>query len=164
MRIKITKESLIYDISNYAYIVASMYEDMAKPCPYVRITDICEAGNRDRVARVLGLAYARIMDILSPVTDIPAPRMEHDFSKEIHDYIFSFCSKMTVNSLTPQRKLKIKETVREFMVCMVIADWLGTILPEAADIWKERMEECESALAASVASLTSPLRRIIPPM
>lgn len=154
----------MYDIANQAYIIASVYENMEKPVPYVRITDICESGNQDRVARVLGLAYARLADLLSPVLDVMLPRLEYDYSKNIHDYEFTFSPHKCGLTISPEKKLKIKETIREFMVCMVLADWLGTVLPIAADIWKDRAQECVLALETAIFSINSGFRRRVMPM
>ena len=164
MKFKITRKSLMYDIANQAYIIASVYEDMEKDVAYARITDICEPGNRDRVARVLGLAYSRLADLLFPAMEIRVPGLEHDCSKNIHDYEFIFSREGPGSKLTMQKKLKIKETVREFMVCMVLADWMGSVMPVGADIWKERAEECISALTTAVFSINGGFRRRVEPM
>lgn len=158
----ITKKSLLYDIANLAYIIANMHKDLPEAVPYVRITDICEEGNRDRVARVLGLAWSHIAQLLAPISLPPPGPLRRDFSARVRDYRLTFRKR-----LSPQLKLKITETAREFMVCIVIADWLGMILPHSAAVWKSRMEKAGdllSTLVGEASGFTGAFTRKIPPL
>lgn len=150
---KITKDSLIYDISNMAYAIADTGEDCRHALHLVR--DICEEGNIDLVSRVLGLAYSNLLTVLLPLLSPPRINVNKDRSDSTHDYEFSFrkdgCFK---HKLCDGIKLKIKETAREYMVCMVLADWLGVTLPEMAGVWKYRMEEAYKSLKTIVSDIT----------
>ncbi|MCH5230142.1 MAG: hypothetical protein J1F12_09175, partial [Muribaculaceae bacterium] len=75
---KLKKSALIYDISNIAYVIADTGDDSSHILHKVR--DICEEGNLDRVSRILGLAYARLLTILSPVLNSPGMNLNHDFT------------------------------------------------------------------------------------
>lgn len=158
MRIK--RKALLYDIANMAYTIADTGEDNRHILHRVR--DICEDGNIDRVNRVLALAYSKVLTVLLPVL-IPNPQTEkrgngdevcsqHGEGEDFEIHLrkgrgFRFL-------LTKEREMNIKETVHEFMVCMVLADWLGVTLPEAADVWKFRAERCIEALKEIVVSLS----------
>ena len=135
----IRKKALIYDISNMAYVIADTGDDGNHSLHRVR--DICEAGNIDRVSRVLGIAYAKILALLSPLIETNCRDEAKDESAKVHDYPISFRDDGELKySLSPEKKLKIKELTHEFMVCMVLTDWLEVTFPVAADVWKDRME------------------------
>lgn len=150
---KLKHQSLLYDIENMAFVIADTVEKDRHALHCVR--DICREGNIDRVSRMLGLAYSKIMAVLSPVILSPGMSLEHDFSLHPHDYAINFKTTRAFRYvLTPEIKLKIKETAREYMVCMVLADWLGVTLPEAADVWKYRADLALEALAHTVSNLS----------
>lgn len=142
---KFTKKSLLYDIGNMAYLIADTGEYNRHTLHRVR--DICQDGNIDRVSRVLGLAYSRILGVFAPVLEKTCIDIDTDYSSQVHDYRLEFKNKPELNyRLTKEIILKIKETVREFMVCMVLKDWLEVTLPEAAPVWKYRAEKSFEAL------------------
>lgn len=150
---KIEYKALLYDIANMAYIIADTGQDYQHSLHRVR--DIVEEGNIDRVSRVLGLAYVQVLEILSPLLKSPRIDLCKDFSVEPHDYFINFRSVGDCRyTLTKEIKLRIKETVHEFMVCMVLKDWLGVTLPEAADVWKFRAEGCLQALKEIAAEVS----------
>ena len=147
---KIRKKALVYDISNIAYTIADTGEHDNHALHRVR--DICQEGNIDRVSRVLGLAYAIILDTLSPIVCCEKIDVDKDRSQTVYDYEINFRDDESMKyCLTAEKKLKIKETAHEFMVSKVMYDWLGIVLPMAADVWKERME-CLLASLKEIAS------------
>ena len=154
---KITKKTLVYDISNLAYVIADT--GFAEPHKLHQLRDICEAGNIDRVARLLGLAYSKALTVLSPVVSDCVPSASHDFSLSVRDYRFPLKRCGAARRLTPQRKLEMKETVREFMVCHVLADWLDITMPEVAESWRNRAGECIDRLSSMVNELSAAVFR-----
>lgn len=163
---KLLKKALLYDISNIAWTVAD--------CPGIethalhQVRDICQEGNIDRVSRVLGLAYSQILSVLFPILKAPGINIDRDISKHPRDYVLIFrddrCLKFF---LTQELKLRIKETCHEYMVAMVLADWLAITLPEAAEVWKERALACFEALreianSAMISSASSFRRKLSP--
>ena len=151
---KIRKKGLLYDIANMAYVIADTGDADRHVLHQVR--DICEEGNIDRVSRVLGLAYSQLLAVMIPVIESPRISVHHDFSATPHDYEFRLRTDGAMKFfLTKERQLKIKETCHEYMVCMVLADWLGTVFPIAADVWKFRMEGALESLKDLVNSLVT---------
>ena len=160
------KKALLYDIANLAYIIADTGETDNHSLHQVR--DICEEGNIDRVSRVLGLAYSQILSVLFPILQSPKIEINRDQSAQPHDYEISFrCDGALKYRLTSEKKLEIKETCHEYMVCMVLADWLGVVYPVAADVWRFRAEKAMEALRSKVTELvvsfTGGLRRSLSP-
>lgn len=164
---KLSKKALLYDISNMAYLIA----DTGEPLNHTlhRVRDICEDGNIDRVSRILGLAYAKILDVLAPVSESRHIKIDRDLSVSPHNYEIRFSSSGRFRfTLTSEKKLKIKEIAHEYMVCMVLCDWLEVTLPVAADVWKYRAESALDALENLVATVmysssSTTLRRRISP-
>lgn len=151
---RIRKKALLYDIANLAYVIADTGEDSNHILHKVR--DICEEGNIDRVSRVLGLAYTHVLSVLSPIIENHDRDLDKDYSVIPHNYEIKFKTEREFHfRLTPEKKLKIKECVHEFMVCMVLADWLGIVLPAAADVWKFRMQEAESQISSLCSGVTA---------
>ena len=151
---KILKKSLLYDISNMAYVIADTGENLNHTLHRVR--DVCQDGNIDRVARVLGLAYANVLSVLFPVLETPATNIDKENSAKVRDYEFNFRRDGNLcHGLTTERKLKIKETVHEYMVSLVLADWLGITLPAAADVWKYKAEEALESLGILISRILS---------
>lgn len=149
---KIKKKALLYDIANMAFVIADT-GDVSNHKLH-RVRDICEDGNIDRVSRILGLAYADILAVLLPVISMPRLDVNRDNSATPHDYEICFRKDAAIRySLTKERQLKIKETAHEYMVCMVLADWLAVTYPEAADVWKFRMEGAMDMLKETVAAV-----------
>ncbi|MCH5243242.1 MAG: hypothetical protein J1F67_12640 [Muribaculaceae bacterium] len=150
----IRKKALLYDIENMAFTIADTGENDRHTLHRVR--DICQDGNIDRVARVLGLAYAHLLTVLQPVLVSSRINIDKEESCQPHDYRFNLREQSPMKFLlTKERKLKIKETAHEFMVCMVLADWLAITLPEAADVWKFRAEGCLEVLKDLIATIVA---------
>ena len=151
---KLKKKALLYDIANMAYMIADTGEYLNHSLHRVR--DICEEGNIDRVSRVLGLAYANLLTALLPVITPRKIDLDKDTSADPHNYEICFRHDEAMKYvLTKEVQLKIKETSHEYMVCMVLADWLAVTLPEAADVWKFRMEKAYESVQDIVATVMS---------
>ena len=160
---RILKKALLYDIANMAFTIA----DCGDPANHSlhRVRDICEDGNIDRVSRILALAYANLLAALLPILKAPPkPGRDSDSHKKdcpgdeeterSRDYYFFFRKNGAMKFiLTKERELKIKEFAHEYMVCMVLADWLGVTLPEAADVWKFRAKGALEALKEESANM-----------
>lgn len=151
---KIQKKALLYDIANMAYLIADNGEPLNHGLHRVR--DICQEGNIDRVARILGLAYSDILSVLSPIIISPEIDITKDVSQTPRSYPIEFKDNEDLKyALTTEKKLKIKETSHEYMVSMVLADWLSVTYPPAADVWKYKFETAREHLHDLVAEVTS---------
>lgn len=152
MLIRISKAALIHDVANMAFVIADIYAGRYEGHGLHQVTDICQEGNIDRVARVAGLAFAKASSALSAIVVPETKKRILDLSAEVHDYVLRLrvCDGRHIPGFVKtSTAIRIKETLHEYMVCMILADWLGVTLPEAAPEWKERAERCLSALASS---------------
>lgn len=151
---KLLKKALLYDIANLAFLIADNGDPLNHSLHQVR--DICQEGNIDRVSRILGLAYSRIIDTLSPILSRNHINIDKDLSVVPHDYVINFRSGARLRyKLTDERKLRIKETAHEYMVAMVLADWLALTYPPAYDVWKYRADAAMQALTDAVADIST---------
>lgn len=150
---KISYKALLYDISNMAFVIADT--DDYSVHSHHRVRDIVQEGNIDRVSRVLGLSYAEILGVLSPIVKDPRIDIGKDISEEPRDYYINFREDGNLKyQLTKEKRLLIKETSHEYMVCRVLADWLGITLPAAADVWKFRGDTCMETLKEITTEMT----------
>lgn len=150
---KLKKKTLLYDVASIAYTIA----DTKEACHALHnVRDICQEGNIDRVSRILGLAYSQLLALLMPILQSPKLNPDHDNSMVPHDYEFCFrndsCMKFR---LTGELRLLIKETAHEYMVAMVLSDWLDITLPEAADVWKCKAETALESLKDILLEVTA---------
>lgn len=151
---KILKKSLIYDIENMAYVIADNHDHSDNAIH--RLRDICQDGNIDRVSRILGLAYSRLLTILFPILSPPLFDVNRDYSQIPHDYEFRFRTDRQLRFLlTKERQFHIKEAAHEYMVAMVLADWLEVTMPQAADVWKFKAENALSTLTDTMLEISS---------
>lgn len=134
MKITFSKESLLHDISNIAYVIADV-NGRADPHAVHQTFDIVERGNIDRVARMLCLAFAVAGEVLSPLLREKRPWKITDETAEPRNLILHFSPAFRLKEIL----LRLIETAtREFLVCHVIADWLTITLPDLAPLWREK--------------------------
>lgn len=154
------KESLLYDISNLAYVIADCEESGHHRLH--QVFDITEEGNVDRVARVMWLAFAKVQEVFSSSLVSVSPGPGRDFAAKVQDYSLVFSESIAVSQA---RLMKIKELLREYLVCTALADWLGITLAEVSSIWLRRAEAAfgELSLMASEISAGGELRRRLSP-
>ena len=175
MKFTFKKEKLLHDIANMAFVAADIRSGDSRAHSLHQAFDICEAGNVDRVARTLGLAYSQLRALLAPILHHAGmPDRFRDLSLQPHDYTFRLAlmsddGKFGKTPMNPEKIMMIKETAYEYMVCFVLADWFSVTLPEAAPPWQQKAQLCFQALSETVASLVarsslSLPRRNIPPI
>ena len=153
---KLKKKALLYEIANMAYLIA---DTGAADCHNLHLVrDICQEGNIDRVNRILALAYSKALTVLLPI--LRPPHKVHDHSQEIPETDGYPITLIPLPSSAPSKSknpiyLLIKETVHEYLVSMVLADWLEITLPEVAGVWKIKAESSLRSLSETVSGLTS---------
>ena len=64
-----SKEALLYDISSMAYVAGDIRADKMSAHSLHQTFDICEAGNIDRVNRLLSLAFSEVGLVMRGVTE-----------------------------------------------------------------------------------------------
>lgn len=132
------REDLLYDIRNLSYAEGEVMDEKEQ-CGRHTVQDIGEEGNVDRVTRVLDRCHAECVEMLLPWTEREIDRdcLDDGFKeRRVYGIIMKIppgFSQTTLNLL--------EELVHDYMVCSVMADWLGIGNPGKAAIWKEKAEE-----------------------
>lgn len=145
------RKNLLYDIANYAYIEGSI---MNTDYHHQRHTvqDACEAGNVDRVTRVLDLAHAKITEMLYPFTKY---KIASDwFSNELKDKCM-YEIELTVPDTFSQTTLEYLELlIHNWLVCLGVADWLSITNTQKSIVWQEKSDMLEQEIQSSLSSRT----------
>lgn len=123
------------------------------------MADICEAGNMERVWRVLGVAVSEVrlalLKILCQCWDVsPSNDLEHPDS-----WHFRFLFHLPKDTLR-----YIKEKIHEYLVAAVMADRTAVIIPSAALTWKQRAEDALATLRQIAATTRPPFAPICRPL
>lgn len=139
------RQELEYDIKNLGYII----HDSAKreqPGDGKNVADIMEAGNADRIQRLLDLAYAEAMRILSPLVDHPveADAYGNDIQNEPASYYMMLTLKHTMPGTTENL---LRVYIHEFMVAYVMAEWLAVVAPDQAAVWSDKVQSLAESLS-----------------
>lgn len=145
------KDALLYDISNMAFVAADIARDSMTAHRLHQVFDVCESGNRDRVERILGIAFAEVGTMLRKIASVAGDSSD------------SYRFMLKREDIGEEWRVRLQEAVHEFMTARALADWLSITLPEAADVWKEKAAEARASLLAA-ASLSRRIRRRVPPI
>ncbi len=158
---EILSNEVLDDLRSAAWLESELHSELDCHRRH-EMADICEAGNIERVWRVLGIAEAEIRLALhrilhesgtvEPDNSLGRPDSWHfDFHTELAPSLLSF----------------LREKIHEYLVARVMADRVGVIIPMSAAIWDDRCKEALIALnqAAAGAQLSAGrVRRPLWPM
>lgn len=108
------------------------------------VQDIGEAGNIDRVTRILDLALSECSEWLYPFTKRRIYRECLDdrlTEKKVYSIFMRVPEDFSQTTLNA-----IENLVHEYLVCSALADWLSIANPKKAAVWKEKTEELKTAI------------------
>lgn len=154
------RESLLYDIANIAYVEADVMKEDA-PHERHQVFDITEDGNVDRVTRILDLVHAQCVEALSAYTQCECEddtSLNDDFT-EADTYQIVMNVPQQFSATTAKY---LEQLIHEYMVDMVLAEWLMITKPDSAANWATKaaslMEEIKKKLNARSGRVLRPLR------
>ncbi len=144
VRLKFLRTELLYDIRNYAYIEGDVLGEEKQHAQHV-LVEVGEAGNVDRVTRILAVVHAAVIELLYPWTKTEA------LEEEIDDCLFT-PDEYVVELHVPEDVSRttmhlLSRLIHEYMVYQVLADWLSIMNPQAAANWAAKAEATESEIA-----------------
>ena len=137
------REQLIYEIRNLAYVEGDIMPE-AQQHERHTVQDIGEAGNIDRVTRILDLALSECSEWLYPFTKRRIYRECLDdrlTEKKVYSIFMRVPKDFSQTTLNA-----IENLVHEYLVCSALADWLSIANPKKAAVWKEKTEELKTAI------------------
>jgi hypothetical protein len=145
--LKFMRAELLYDVKNYAYVEADVMGepgDSKVQHAQHQLADIGEAGNIDRVSRILDVVHTAVVEMLYPFTK------QEVVEEEIDDRLIEpteYVVEMTVPISVSKTTVKLlSRLIHEYMVYRVMADWLSIMNPAAAQGWMARAEETQAEI------------------
>ena len=156
------RAELIYDAGNYSFVEADIMPE-GDECRRHQVFDIGQAGNVDRVTRVLNTAHAECVEMLYPYTKEEIPDEQEaldDVLKEPETYEIKLTLPETF-SLTTLRLLE--ELIHEYLVCRVLADWMSITNPESEANWQRKFTTLREKIRTALVSRTKMIRRKLSP-
>lgn len=158
MDIVIRSEEVMADIRSAGWLEQELHADADRHRRH-QMADICEAGNDDRVWRVLGVAVAEVrlalLKILKPRDRLlAANELERPAA-----WTFAF-----VNGLQPDTLAYLKEKIHEYLVAAVMSERCGVILSMSEAAWETRCVAALGDLRATAASFRAALAPVRRPM
>ena len=156
------RAELIYDASNYSFVEADIMPE-GDECRRHQVFDIGQAGNVDRVTRVLNTAHAECVEMLYPYTKEEIPD-EHEALDDVLKEPETYEIKLTLPetfSLTTLRLLE--ELIHEYLVCRVLADWMSITNPESEANWQRKFTTLREKIRTALVSRTKMIRRKLSP-
>lgn len=155
-RLVFLRGELLYDIANYAFVTGDMMpiEEHARH----QVFDVAEEGNADLATRVLNLAYAECVESLYPYTKTPCKQDE-----ELDDKL-AVPERYEIELRLPEQFSRstvvlLRGLIHDYLVCRVLAEWLGITDPTAQGFWGERLERIRERTRAALLGRRKPLRR-----
>lgn len=138
VKLKFLRSQLLYDIKNYAYVEADVMGEEKQHAQHM-LADIGEAGNVDRVNRLLALVHAAVIEMLYPFTkEAPMEEVIDDSLHAPEEYVVEMTVPKSMSRTTLQL---LSGLIHEYMVYRVLADWLSITNPEAAANWAAKAED-----------------------
>ena len=157
-------EPLLYDIQNLAYVEGDIMADEQQDAKH-QVQDIVEAGNIDRVRRVLDLAHAVVVESLYPYTksEVSSLMQYEDIDniptdQEQYEITIKVPADFSVTSVNLIAKL-----INEFFVCTALADWMSIVNPVAQEKWQMKAEQVKAQVRSALTSRMGGRRRRMSP-
>lgn len=131
------REELLYDIENCCYIEGDILPEDTQHSRHM-VQDVGQAGNVDRVTRILDLVHADVVEKLFPFTqrEIDHPVVDDRLrGKPVYGIFLSVPESYSQTTLNLLGKL-----IHELMVCWATADWMSITNPAREETWRGKAE------------------------
>lgn len=155
------RNSLLYDISNVAFIVGDCNPDIDVK-GRSSIMDICTDGNVDRVTRMMNMG---INELINRVYCFTKDRVLENCT--LND-LFIEPDKYELRMSVPEDFSKTTASVltdymHEFIVDFVIADWLSITKKDDMQIWKDKSDICIEKIRSVINDRVGAIKRKLSP-
>lgn len=152
-----SREAIIYDIENYAYIVADSIikdEEHAKH----QVLDIAQEGNIDRVTRMVNIAFAKCVEMLYPYTKNECGQQEYYDNSLVGDDVL-LMSLSLPEGFSRTTLDFVSKLIHEYIVYCVMADWLSLTYPALSAVWRAKQQEAEQDIRTRLNARCGRIRR-----
>ena len=150
------RSQLMYDIENCAYIEGCVVEGEIGDHRRHMIQDVGNEGNADRVTRVLDLGVAKCREKLYSLTkhDVHRPELDDRLVEtDVYGIVLNVPDGFSQTTLNYLEKL-----IHEYLVYIVMEDWLGITNPTKSDTWKEKQLNIEREIQGCLNTRTGRAR------
>lgn len=151
--IRLSKQRMIYDIANNAFVIGETIEDAGPHAKHL-VQDVVEGQNIDRVCRVMSLAFCRVKDLLRQwVVDtaeagfFPSPSRDAVHAGE-EEYVIQL---LVPNGLARCTIDYWAILAYEYVTASAIADWLDITAKDKASAWQKKADEAAERLVSGIA-------------
>lgn len=157
------RKELIYDASNCSFVESDVMPDEESHRKH-QIADIAQAGNIDRVTRVLNTSFTECVEMLYPHT-----KEEISDETEVFDDKLEEPEQYEINLILPQSFSKttlklLKSLIHDYLVCCVLADWMGlTNNPQSQQKWIIKSQDLETKIRIAMTRRRKRIRRPLNP-
>lgn len=154
---------IAYHIKNDAYILGELGQ------LGVNLIDILACGNSRHVNRVLECALAGIVEVLYPMTKCEITTLTK--TEDGNDYVISeelqdegviddkkYVIELSVANMSATTLRFLYRLILEYIIYVVIADYLTLINAEAGVIWAQKAEECRQEIKSAINRSNIPMR------
>lgn len=139
-RLTFNIKALHHEIAGIAYVTADVLLQADNHHALHQTFDICEDENALRIDRLLNLAFSEAAHALAPI--LLTFRPFRAGGEGCASFTFA------TGTVSSPVLLRIKETVREFLICRALHGWLSVTLPGSAQKWNDRAQLLLAALRA----------------
>lgn len=149
-------QELLYDIKNYCYIESDQMPEGDEHSRH-QVSDVGEAGNVDRVNRVLALAFHDIQETLYPYTKrniCCVDEYNNLYTQESYDLELTLPKDFSETTLE-----LLKHLIHEYMVSKVVADWMSIVKPSSKENWEQKAVQMRQRIQTSVMNRTGIVKR-----
>ena len=154
------RDQLLYDIKNYAYIEGHVIDTESNSIRHT-IQDVGEAGNVDRVTRVLNLTMSKCREMLYPYTKNGLRHAERDdtlHEPNVYGIVLNVPRDFSQTTLD-----LLENLIHEYLVCEVVADWMSITNPSKAQTWRDKAEGAQREIKANLNARRNRTRRSLHP-
>lgn len=133
IKLNFKRSELLYDIKNLAFVEGDVVPEGTEPNRHLTM-DIGEAGNIDRVTRILDLIFAEVVESLYAYTNIEVEDgiSKDDTFKETDVYTMYMNVDDTFSDTSAEY---LEKLIHELLVARVLREWLSITYPTASEKW-----------------------------
>ena len=158
------REQLLYDIKNIAYVEGDVLPDEAQHSKH-QVQDIGEAGNIDRVTRMLDLALAHCVEVLYPLSkvDVESGLGLNDNLTETAAYTMTL---LVPDDFSDTTAKYLEQLIHNLLVYYVLADWMSianVANPKSAANWAAKAQDVEDEIKGKLNARTGRVRKFQSP-
>lgn len=152
-----SRENLLYDIKNYAFVEGYVMAEGQEPVRHM-VIDIAEEGNVDRVTRMLDLAHAECVEFMSPYTKEPCAdeQTTNNNLTETPQYVIEMLVHEDFSQTTIDLLAKL---IHEYMICRVLGDWFRITYPTNQSGWELKAEDIKQQIRTRLHARCGRVRR-----